>query len=436
MKQRKNVVVIGGGISGLCAARSAAELQHDCLLVEKCPNVGGLTRTIEVGDYCFDYTGHFLHLSHFGSPADIPYAGLQNGDWQRVTRKSFCYVAGNMIPAPIQYNIGHLPSEIVAECRQSYEQRPNPSPNGAATFGDFIIQGFGQYLADLFLIPQNEKTMAITIDRLSSNAIKRFFPSPVESLVRAGMNSTAPKADEYNSTFWYPNAGGIGRLVKGLATGLGDHLVCNPVTEINLADKKIQTTFGDFHWDVLFSSLPLKTLCQITEDPDLRAAGEQLSHSTTISFNIALKTPLISDLVDVHWIYVADRTIPFYRVGFYSNISQGVCTPGMSSLYAEVGISSEELCKPNIVNGLQASVIHSLEELGWINSRDIVCIAIHEIEHAYVHFTEERERLLPEIFARLHHHGVFPIGRYGLWDYMSMEDSIKSAISTVQEVLT
>ena len=429
-------IVLGAGIAGLTAARAVRELGNDCLLLEQCPSLGGLTRTVEVGDFCFDYTGHFLHLSRYETPADIPYAGLNNDAWQKINRRSRCFVAGKLIDAPIQYNLGQLAPEILHECVKSYEARKSMEWSQHPSFRDFIIHGFGQYLADLFLIPQNEKTMAIPLDRLSIGAVKRFFPPPNEARVRAGIRGESATPGEYNSAFWYPKAGGIAALVRGLGAGLSNVRTNQRAVAMDLSKRMLQTSTGErFGWDYLFSSMPLKLLCQITTDPDLRAAGEELSHSSTVSFNIGLQGPLRPEFEGVHWIYVPDRSIPFYRVGFYSNISKGACTPGRSALYVEVGVPSEKIQTIDLVEDLQPKVIASLENLGWIDRHAIACVVIHVIRHAYVHHTEKRERLLEIILARLRECGVYPIGRYGLWDYTSMEDSMESARSTVREVL-
>ncbi|MGA9416544.1 MAG: NAD(P)-binding protein, partial [Terriglobales bacterium] len=109
-------IVIGGGIAGLTAARTLQQQRQNFVLLERCPTLGGLTRTVEVGEFCFDYTGHFLHLSRYPTPSDIPYADLDNQDWIQVSRKSCCFVGGKLITAPIQYNLGELPPAILAEC--------------------------------------------------------------------------------------------------------------------------------------------------------------------------------------------------------------------------------------------------------------------------------------------------------------------------------
>ena len=177
-KTETSAIVIGGGIAGLIAAQTLQDKGLDYLLLERCPTLGGLTRTIEVGEFCFDYTGHFLHLCRYSSPADIPLAGLDNDDWFRVTRKSCCFVGGKLITAPIQYNLRELPQPLLDQCVASYNGRDAAALDQEASFRDYIVKGFGERLADLFLIPQNEKTMAVSLDLLSEAAVRRFFPAP------------------------------------------------------------------------------------------------------------------------------------------------------------------------------------------------------------------------------------------------------------------
>src|SRR5215813_5454710 len=107
-KSRQRALVLGAGISGLTAGRALQDLGYDTVVLEACPSIGGLTRTVKVGDFCFDYTGHFLHLARYGTPSEIPYADLRDEDWVSIERRSFCYVGGRLITAPIQYHLGEL----------------------------------------------------------------------------------------------------------------------------------------------------------------------------------------------------------------------------------------------------------------------------------------------------------------------------------------
>ncbi len=87
----------------------------------------------------------------------------------------------------------------------------------------------------------------------------------------------------------------------------------------------------------------------------------------------------------------------------------------------------------NLINALQPKIMKSLEELGWVDTRHVICVVIHVMRHAYVHLTPQRDEAVNRILTRLRESCVFPIGRYGLWDYTSMEDSMESARAAVVE---
>jgi protoporphyrinogen oxidase len=429
------ILVLGGGLSGLAAARALQESRADYLLLERHPTLGGLTRTAQVGDFCFDYTGHFLHLRRYASPASVPFADLRDEDWMSVQRHSCCYVANTMVTAPIQYHLGQLPPDLLARCVKSYDERPHLDGPPATSFRDYLIRSFGSVLADLFLVPQNEKTFAISSDRLCMNAVKRFFPGADDDAIRRGIRGEPRETGGYNASFWYPKSGGIEALTHGLARGLERCSVNHEVQTIDLKSRKLRTNGGaEFAWDALLTSIPLPSLCRMTGDPVLVEAGKRLTHSTTISVNIGVHGQVAPPLRDIHWIYVPDPAIPFYRVGVYSNISQGACSPGHAGIYAEVGLAAEELQKTDLL-ALQRDVLECLERLGWLDPAGVECVVMQTLHCAYVQHTHAAAQLLPEIFDRLSHAQVYPIGRYGRWDYTSMEDSIDDGLSTAARVV-
>lgn len=436
MNKREKFIIIGAGVSGLTAARVLQEAGYQSLVLEKAPSPGGLTRTIVVDRFCFDYTGHLLHLSEHKSPSEIPFAGLDDSDWKRIDRKAFCYIDGHLIPAPIQYNIAHLPNPYFSLFVDSYNLRPIPSDRSDMSFRDYIISGFGDYLSEIFLIPQNEKTYAIKLDDLSFRAVKRFFPAPDEDTIRKGMERKQIISSGYSSKFWYPVFGGIEILINGLKRKLNNIKLLEEIIKIDVIQKRVKTSKGnEWGWDKLISTMPLKQLCRCTNDKELIELSKKLSNSSTIVFNFGIKGRLKKELEEAHWIYVPDRTIPFYRVGFYSNISETICPKDCSSIYVEVGKNGVELDTTDISTSLQNRVIRNLEDIGWIDPGSIICSAVHIIEFAYVHFSKNYDEVVPIILKKLKSYDIFPLGRYGKWDYTSIEDCILDAISTVKTLI-
>jgi len=244
------------------------------------------------------------------------------------------------------------------------------------------------------------------------------------------------KPTEYNSSFWYPRIGGIGRLVDGLSAGLhGSIDVLQQAVHLDLAARTVSTSGGGrYDWRALFSSIPLRDLCRISSEPELRSIATHLTSSATISINLGIKGPLPADLENAHWIYIPDKSLPFYRVGFYSNITSGMCPSKFSSMYVEVGVPGDEILTVGPASSVEPKVLEALCDLGWVTPDRIVCRATHVIPCAYVHHTHDRDVNVARATDLLQKHGVHLIGRYGAWDYTSMEDSIHSAISTVNNV--
>jgi protoporphyrinogen oxidase len=185
----------------------------------------------------------------------------------------------------------------------------------------------------------------------------------------------------------------------------------------------------------MLSSLPLRDLCLMTGDRELVELAKSLSFSSVVTYNFGIEGPVSSFLQDSHWIYVPDPELPFYRVGVYSNVSRGTATPGTHTLYVECGVLPGELPGLEYSGLLQARVIGALHRLGWINPASIACCSVHPINCAYVHLTPQREAVIPKIMERLNKFGIYPVGRYGLWDYMAIEDSIHSGISEAARLI-
>lgn len=426
--------VLGGGISGLSAFQRAKDHGHSPKIIERHPALGGLTRSIQVDGFTFDYTGHFLHLRRYETPAAIPFAGLRDENWYRVRRVSRCLVGSAVVDAPIQYNLDQFPGPQRARFIASFlNRRPLEEPT---TFKEFVEASFGTELAQKFLIPQNEKTFAIDLDRLEPNAAGRFLPTPPEP-ERLQRGETSAN-QTYNSEFWYPRSGGIQRLTDGLRRGVTENdVIWDGVRRIDLRSRTLETLSGRrLEWDRIFTSIPLPSLCETLSERELCNAAPLLSHSLTFCLNLGVVGELPDVLRGVHWVYTPDPSLPFYRVGCYSNISPPMATAGAHCLYVEVGLSHDHRRRPDALESLRTECLGALARLGWLRNLVVRTTLAHVIDCAYVHFTKDREETLPWLVQTLRERGIHPIGRYGMWGYCGMEDSIHSAIEAVDEACT
>ncbi|MFC1508425.1 protoporphyrinogen/coproporphyrinogen oxidase [Candidatus Omnitrophota bacterium] len=432
------LAILGAGISGLTAAREAEKQGIDYILVEKSPIVGGWSKSMYIDDYVFDYTGHCLHLSHFGKPSDIgPF--FRDEDWRQIERNSKCYYRGCLIDAPFQYNIGQLPEPLASKLYSSYVQaRQNRSDENIDSFQEYLESSFGREMTFAFLTPYNEKLLATNLNRLSFNAVTRFFPPPVRENIEEGYKTThADKKGSslYNSTFWYPKRNGIHVLVEGLLSEVPKEriLLSAEVTHVDLRTHSIETSSGVIKYGTLISSIPFKHFIDIIQLANNFTSMElsSLSASTVLCLNIGVRGRLARQFQGVHWIYFSEPDYPFYRIGFYSQFSEYMAPAGNYSIYVEIGT-------PHNASNLDTLVkksLNCLSKLDIANTNSIDVLTINRIVDGYVHYTSKRKHVLEKSASLLADKSVSLIGRYGKWQYSSMEDSIREGIDAVRVMI-
>jgi protoporphyrinogen oxidase len=130
-------------------------------------------------------------------------------------------------------------------------------------------------------------------------------------------------------------------------------------------------------------------------------------------------------LRDEHWIYVPDPTLPFYRIGFPANVSRNTCPPGSASLSIECGLHPAQVEKRS-AREIAESAVRLTEELGIARVDELLFAREVTIDPAYVIDRSDGRDAFRSLFEELAAHGIHPIGRYGRWEYFSMEDAFSS----------
>jgi protoporphyrinogen oxidase len=415
-------VIVGAGISGLGFASWWRERHPDADLVvlEAEDEPGGYCRTVVQDGFVWDYSGHFFH---FRDPAIEAWlrARMPGQEVRTVARRSVIRYAGRDIEFPFQKHIHQLPQDEFLECLVELYFRPSgDGPPGS--FGDMLHRRFGKGITDKFLRPYNEKLYATDLDRLDPDAMGRFFPQADIADIIANMRprpggSAGSDGGGYNATFTYP-AGGAIQYIRALLRGLPPDLVrCGePATAIDLAAREVVTPRRRIRFDRVVSSAPLPALarlCGIAHDPAV------FSSNKVCVFNLGFdrKGPR-----DVHWMYFPDRSIAFYRVGWYDNILPPA--PGAAdrmSLYVEIGARSDAALD---VDALRARVLDDLRREAIVTDHQLVAHHHVVLDPAYVHITQASLAEAARIKAELAAQNIHSVGRYGGWTYCSIEDNL------------
>lgn len=412
-----DVVVLGAGLTGLAAALELERAGARWRLLEREGRAGGHAVTDVEGGFRFDRTGHLLHLRDAGLRAEV--LDWLDGACDAVERRSLVYSHGAYTRYPFQANTHGLPPAVAYECVLGFLRAERAPPGPApVTFEEHCRRAFGDGFARHFFLPYNEKMWGVPPRELTADWCGRFVPRPTVEDVVAGAVGLADRELGYNASFLYPRAG-IGALPEAMARRLGGRVEFGSAPRaIDWRARRLSLGGRDVAYRRLVSTAPLDALGRLLVDPpaEVRAAFGRLRCTRLHYLDVALDAPAGRDL---HWAYVPEARLPFYRVGVYSHFSPAMAPPGKAGLYVELARRAPP--DAAAIEGALAGLV----EMGLVRrASDVRFVRPRRVSHAYVVFDRDRRGALDVIEPFLAEHGIESAGRYGAWTYASMEDAL------------
>jgi UDP-galactopyranose mutase len=306
-------------------------------------------------------------------------------------------------------------------------------PNGRpANFHDWALRTFGTGIAKHFMHPYNEKFWKQDLRTMTPDWGGWSIPKPTLEEVVSGALGLTNKGMGYNPKFIYPKNGGIDCLPQALASPIRRVRSRETVEYIDPRKKYVRMASGDEEpYDFLVSTLPLPLAFRMLKGaPEkLVAAAEKLHAISVLNINIGVDRPNISDQ---HWIYFPESQYIFSRVGFPMNFSRAVAPDGTSSIYIEITHHPHETV--DVEHAFERSLV-DLQKCGILSASDRVLTRhVLDIKFAYVVFDEHRRSHLQSLIDYLAVADIYTAGRYGQWDYYSMEDSILSGKAAAEKI--
>ncbi len=419
---RTRTLILGAGLTGLSAAYHLAP--GDTVVVEREREVGGLCRSRDVDGFVFDNTGHVLHLRNAGI-RDLVLTLLPD-TFASIERKALVYSKGVYTAYPFQANTHGLPQAVVSECVLGFLEalrRRESSAAGASNLREWILLTFGDGIARHFMLPYNEKLYRQDLTTLDGETTSWSIPQPTLQEVVQGAIGSEVRGLGYNPSFLYPTRGGIDVIPRALADRCGNLRLGTTVRRIDPVARRAELDGGDtLEYERLISTIPLDALLRMLDpspDPVLREASSRLRAVRVVNVNLGIDR---EGVLPGHWVYFPEPEFPFYRVGSASNFSDGVAPTGCSSLYVEVARRRDEVID---VETLRVEVVEALRRARILRASDRIVVQDAQIlDPAYVVHDHDRQRLLPRIMSVLDRYGIVSTGRYGAWEYGSMETAL------------
>lgn len=438
MSARVPVVILGGGLTGLSAAWHLDGLEP--LVVERETEPGGLCRSFSEGGFTFDCTGHMLHLREprFRDLVER----LAPGAFASHERRALIFSQGTFTPYPFQANLHGLPLDTVKSCVAGFvealvrrEREGDPDPQ-RATFPQWVEAIFGEGIARHFMLPYNAKLWRVDLDEIECGWVSWSIPRPTLREVLDGAFGATVRGLGYNPTFLYPRRDGIRTLPDAFARRVPGIRAGSSVEAIDARRRVVRLAGGEtIEYERLVSTLPLDRLLARTDGlPDeMRRIGRRLRAVRVLNICLGIARPRLSD---AHWVYFPGPEYSFYRIGFPTNLAPGMAPRGCSSLWAERSLLPDEPFDPDEV---VARTVDDLKRAGILEARDrVVFSRVGVLDPAYVLYDRHRARHVPRVLETLRGHGIDSTGRFGAWEYSSMEGAMRAgadAAARVREIL-
>ncbi|MGH9798576.1 MAG: protoporphyrinogen/coproporphyrinogen oxidase [Candidatus Polarisedimenticolia bacterium] len=428
------VVILGGGLTGLSAAFHLAPRR--AVVLERESEPGGLARSHAGEGFTFDCTGHLLHLRDPEIVALVE--RILPGAFARHERRARIFSNGTFTDYPFQANLHGLPIDVVKECLEGFIEseirraREGDPDLSRLSFRDWAERTFGRGIAAHFMVPYNTKPWRTDLQEIECGWVSWSIPRPTLKEILDGAFGRTVRGLGYNPTFLYPKKGGIRCLPDALAAAVPDLRLNAAVRAIDAASRTVTLEGGgSFRYERLISTLPLDRLLTMTTGlpEETTAARTRLRAVRVLNLSLGIDR---ASLPDAHWIYFPEAEYSFYRVGFPAGLGPALAPKGCASLYVERSLLRDE---PFDAAGVIDRAVADLRRAGILKAGDrVIYRRITVLDPAYVIYDRHRAERLPSILKTLEDRGIHSAGRFGAWEYSSMESALRAGIDLARRI--
>ncbi len=426
------LIILGGGPAGLATAFYAHRAGIPFLLFEKSPSLGGLCRTLRLGEHSYDCGAHRFHDRDADITRDI--RAILGDSLITVDAPSKIYDRGRFIdfpPTPLNvifsgFNIwetGRIGIELIRSRRRSTH---------AVSFADFAVSQFGETLARRLLLNYSEKLWGLPADQLSPDVATRRLQGMTLTSLFFEVIFPKKKTTHIDGSFLYPRDG-YGQIVEALAdsippasTRMGHDIVrleCdrNGIRRIHFAQQHPVDVASR-----VVSTLPLTLTVKFLGDSvakEVREAAAGLRFRHIRLFFIRLAQPRVSSNASI---YIPDPSMCVTRMYEPKNRSPRMAPRHETSLVVEVPCFTDDPIYATTTEDLAARVIAELSSIGIIAASKVLEWRHHFLPNAYPVYSLDyaaRRDVIIEGLAAISNLDL--VGRGGQFFYSHLHDQLR-----------
>ena len=425
MTHRTDILILGGGPTGLGAALRVQEKGLDWHLLEAEGHFGGLASSwVDDKGFTWDLGGHvqFSHYETFDRYMDL---ALGPEGWYSHERESWVWMRKRFIPYPFQNNLHRLDPEERTACveglRKAAQEQVSVSRVQVSNFREWILATFGGGIAGVFLLPYNYKVWAIPPEKMDCHWVGERVAVPDLHQVMRSMETGQDQISwGPNRTFRFPKNGGTGAVWEALGRRLPLSRVTlgSPVVAIDPDRRQVQTGDGRvWLYERLISTLPLNHLIRMTPGVVAESEAERLVYSATHIVGVGMDGRPPESLKTKCWMYFPEPNSPYYRVTVFTNYSPANA-PRPGEQWSLMSETSESADKPVRREQLMEETLRALQEDGLLPDRQrVISIVERFLPQGYPTPFLGRDAVVDPMLRAFESRDIYSRGRFGAWKY-------------------
>lgn len=422
MQNGKRICILGAGLSGTSLAYY---LKKECTVIEKENTVGGLCRSYNINNICYDIGPHIIFSKNERIMAEM--VEMLGNNVSKIKRSNQIFMHGKMIKYPFENNLYLLPEAEKQYCVNSFLNNPYQD-YVPCNMLNFFLKIFGEDITNIYLRPYNEKIWKFDPSYMDLQMVDRI-PKPPKEDILSGAEGNPKEGYTHQLYFYYPKINGIQSIVeayKNKATA-----ACFKLGEvINAISKKdslwcITTNKAQYIFDTIISTLPvtdLLKLLQVDMPSDIKEKGCYLKYNSLITVLLSFDKDNIGDNFALNF---PDKNIIFHRLSKLNSLGDAYSIGNSSTLLAEISYRSGDLTEKMNDEEILSRVVNDLQKLSLVPQLKPNFHQLVRTKYAYVIYDIKHKENTSAVKEFLSSIGIHLLGRFSQFEYINMDKALE-----------
>ena len=437
----------------MSAAWRLSERGIPVTVLERDSAVGGMGKTIKLGDYFVDYGPHTFHIRETEESRRIheaiqPFFGenpliLTRGTRVLLRGKEYIYPL-----EMLQVLIGVSPLlsfRIIFDYLMASAKSAIAPAKKEHSFEEWGVRNLGRTLYDLCFGIYSARVWGLPTSQISSKQAQRVAKLNLKNIVLRTLGIKADPAT-YFTKYMYPRQG-ISVLFESMAAAVKKNgqtiALCSPVVRLERdGDRIARVVFRrDQHeetieCDGVLSTLPLPALVDLIQ-PSLPASvaghAKKLRYRSLKLIYIALKR---KQLTDYHWVYLLDEHYRVNRMSEQKNVSHEMVPNDRTVLCIELSLWRDEPLWNASDEEIYRIALNDLVKMGYgVTESEVADYYVTDIPTAYpVYELNFEDHLIPTLEGVHAIPNLLTLGRHGLFLNNSMDDNVLLGMKVADQI--